>query len=117
MPELLRDPSSQFLSETNGLGHGRRTDRHKRDDVRRPHARMLAPLNVEVDQFGSDLHHPEHGLEKRLPLADQADHAAIVVGIALDVENGHSRHLPRRSYDPFDPLGLASLRKIRHTLE
>ena len=108
-PELLRDPRSQFLGETDGLGHGRRTDRHERNDVRRPHTRMLAALNVEVDQFGGDLHHPEHGVEKSLPLADQADHAPIVVGIALDVENGHSRCLPRRSYDAFDPLGLASL--------
>ena len=47
---------------------------------------MLALVAGQVDERRRHTHHSQYCVHERRPLADKGDHAAVVVGVLLDVE-------------------------------
>jgi hypothetical protein len=58
----------------------------ERDHVGRAHAGMRALVPIQVDQLGGLAHAANGGFLNGLAVADQRDHAAVVVGVHLAVE-------------------------------
>ena len=58
-----------------------------------PHPRMCAFVFGQVDQLCGLADAADGGFLNGFPLADQRDHAAVVIGIHLPVEKIHARHL------------------------
>ena len=61
-------------------------DWNKGDYVRRSHAGMRASVDIQVDQFGGFAHPANCGFLNGLPIAHQRDDRAVVVGIALAIQ-------------------------------
>ena len=65
----------------------------KRHHVRRAHARMRSLVLRQVDQLRRLAHSANGGFLNRLPLSDQGDHAAVMVGVHLAIEQINAVHL------------------------
>ena len=91
-------------------------DGNKGNHVRCAHARMRSPVNVQIDQFGRLAHAAYRRFLKRLALAHQRDHAAVMVGVHLAIEQVHAVHLHGRNNGVH--LGfIAAFREIGYTFD
>ena len=101
------------------LGHGHAifnrhpVDGNEGNDVGGAHARMRAGVLRQVDQLGGLADAANRRLGDGLPLADERDDAAIVVGVHLPVEQIHAGNL--HGFDNGIDFGrVAAFREIGH---
>ena len=64
---------------------------YERNDVRSPYARVRSGVLRQVDQFHRLAHAAQRGIGHCIRLARQRDHAAVVVGVHLAIENVNTR--------------------------
>ena len=71
----------------------------------------------EVDEAGGGGDGAKGALLRRRGLAHEGDHAAVVVRVALRIEQRHPRRGGDHAADLVDDLGPAALGEVGHTLD
>ena len=82
LPDLL----AHMTRHGDAILDGHAINRNERHHVGRAHARMRALMLGQINQLRGLAHAANRRFLDRLPLADQRDHAAVVVGIHLAIE-------------------------------
>ena len=77
----------------HAIFNGHAVNRNERHHIGRPHPRMRSLMHSQVNQLRRLAHPANRRFLNRLALAHQRDHAAVVVGIHLAVEQVHAVHL------------------------
>ena len=73
-------------------------------------------MNIQIDEFGSLAHATNGGFLNRFAFANQCDDGAVVIGVALAVEQVDAGHL--HGVDDGVDLGLVSaFREIWNTFD
>ena len=106
--ELGRGPGDEPVAGGEGGGRGRRLQGHERHDVDHADAGVRAGVHGEVepgDGLGGD--GPDRGL------ADGGEHAAMVVGVEVDVE----QVVAGGAGDGLDDVAAAAFADVHHALD
>ena len=93
--QLASDALAQLLRQLDALLDSHAGDRNKRDHIDGAHARVLALMDVQVDQLRRFLGDAEARLHARVGRADEREDAAMMIGVRLDVQNRHPGRLRR----------------------
>ena len=86
-----------------------------RDDVGGADPRVRPSVLAQVDPLAGDVDPGDERLDELVPVADEGEHRAVVVGVGVDVEQAGVR--PERLADRVDRRPLAALGEVRHRLE
>lgn len=109
-----RQPIAERMRGCDGHIRWRRPERDERNDVDHAEARVYSRVIAQIEVFERNIDEPTSG---RLGCTgvDRGDreHAAVVVGIAVDVEQCRAG----RSTNRLDHMGVAALRDIDDGLE
>ena len=100
--QLLPHLGAEAGGEIDRLRGGGVAQGHEGDHVGGAHPWMLALMAGEVYERRRHPHHPQHRIHERRPLTDERDHAAVVVGVLLDVEQRHPRFVLHLGHDAGD---------------
>ncbi len=114
--EALRDLGPHMARHGYAVFDGDAVNRDKRHDIGRAHARVRALMFGEIDQLGGLPYSANRGFLNGLALADQRNHAAVVVGIHLAVEQIDAGNL--HGFDNGIDFGrVAAFGKIRNAFD
>ena len=88
----LPDLGADVARHGDTILDARALDRNEGNHVGRTHARMRALVSVQIDQLGGLAHATNRRFLNRLALPHQRDHAAVMVGVHLAIEQVHAVH-------------------------
>ncbi len=114
--QLAPDPLAQTLGELYAVLQRHSLDRDERHNVRGADARVRAPMHREIDERNRRFHAAESGFGNGRGRAHEGQHAAIVVGIRLAVEQYHLGHGHDALHESVDFGCVAAFGEIGNTL-
>jgi hypothetical protein len=88
--KLASHAFTKYACKRDALLHRRPFERNERDDIRRPHPRMLPRVSREVDQIPRLRDPGECRVDRGVSRGDERDHRAIVRDVCRDIEHGCS---------------------------
>ena len=114
--KALPDFRADMPCHGNAVFNRHAFNRDERHHVGGAHARMRTLMFGQVDQLRGLAYSADHRFLNRVAVADQRDHAAVVVGIHLAIKQIDAGHL--HGIDNGVDFGLvAAFRKIRDTFD
>ena len=111
--EAGRDPGAELARHLDGVVHRRRAERHERDDIDGPDARVLAGVAVHVDLVDRDLDQPFEGVGDRIVFAGDGEDRPVVAGVARPVEQEDAVAGLDGARHPVDDIEASALRHVR----
>ena len=115
--QLLADPAAELLRQHHAFGHLHIAERHERHDIGRADARMRPAMLLKIDVRGRGLDRVEHRRHHRLGRRDQGEHRAVVIFIALDIQQLHVGVRAQCVSNRFEHFGAPPLAKVGDTLD
>src|SRR5208282_2630159 len=114
--EAFRNLGADVARHGDAVFNRHTIDRNKGHDIGCSHARVRTLVFREIDQLGGLPYPANGGFLNGFTLADQGDHAAVVVGIHLAVEEIDPGDL--HGFDNgIDFGGVAAFREIRNAFD
>ena len=115
--QFVPDALAQSPRNANAVLLGCAADGDEWDYVRRAHARVPAPMRLEVDEFRGFGAAAKGGFLDGRRIADECDDRAVVVRVHLLVQQCHTVDGRDGSNDLLDHVFVSSFAEIRHALD
>jgi hypothetical protein len=115
--KLARDAAAGLVRERDALLDAQAAHRDEGEHVARAHARVLAGVAAEVNQFRRARDDAHRRLDNRVGRRDEGDDRAVVVGVGVRAEHERARDRLDGLGEARDHFGVAPLAEVRHTLD
>ena len=115
--EAIRDPPAEGAGHLDAVVDRGLAERHERNDVDRPDARMLAPVHLHVDLMDGDRHRPFEGLGDGLGLSGDRQDASVVAGVHRAIEQKCAANTLHRVGESLDDVEPSTLAEIGHRFD